>query len=235
MAWQNVSFGLLAIIASVFVFLAAAAYLSLMSLVVGVGAKGAFARLLTSGALIVIPAGFLALLASLTGVWVCTLVPTHSRLKPLAVASASCVSVAVPILIIAFASTQQRGTSLYSMASNCFGLTGLGLLAAGGVLWILFMRGVAVFFGVSIIAENLKRFVLFAAGIPIGLMFVGMITRPESDEGQAFIQLIAMIVSIVFFLWFLNLIRDLRKTVDAALQKARLEQGQATAPAAYGQ
>jgi hypothetical protein len=173
--------------------------------------------------LISIPSSILGTIAAVLGGAMCSLVPRESGLRVLALSALGCL---VACLVVALLTLGIRALLVSGVKTELAPMAYLpaGLLAyAGGVLFLLFLRGVARFFRNGTVAQETLWCALGLGGSPvlyllvIFLLYVTSTAIGGDGSGRS------LLTSIVLYLfaganlfWFLRVLRDVRRTVERA-------------------
>jgi hypothetical protein len=197
--------------------------------------------------LIAVPIAILGALATLVGTGLCCLVPPESKLRGLAIAAAGAFFLALLGLLMAtFLHLAQRGPSFatefprlapflrFVMWMAFIG--GLLLLVGSGVLFLLFLRGIARTFDNRRLARHLLWYLAFfvlspAFGLIVLSLFKGtdvvlsmMGMSDKETRGAVYIvySIVVFILVAVVLTGFLLMLRDTRTTIERAIVASKV-------------
>ena len=144
------------------------------------------------------------------GPWFCLGVPTATGAKGLIIGSVLCSGVGL-LYSVAVAITLVPQSATIGMVANVLG-------AVGSVLFILFMRRLAVYIGRDDLVRRANRVlilgaVMFAAGLAFGILGVGAIAAGALNPLLILLPVILLILGLVLFVMYANLVNYLRKAI----------------------
>jgi hypothetical protein len=111
--------------------------------------------------------------------------------------------------------------------------SGVFLLVGGGIVFLLFLRGIAKLFNAKRMAQHLLWYIIFFALSPALVFFVRMLFSGTAvllgvrdDLGQTALTVIHWIVQFVLILivlgGFLFMLRDVRNTIERAIAPTKI-------------
>jgi hypothetical protein len=197
--------------------------------------------------LIVIPIAVLSSLGILIGTALCCLVPPETKLRGLAIASSAALFLCLLSLLLAsFLHLAQGGTSfatdfprlapLVRFVMWAAFIVGLLLLIGTGVLYLLFLRGIARNFDNKRLAKHLLWYMAFyvlspTIGLIVLLLFMGtdrvlgiMGMSDTQTRGAVYIvySVVVFILIAVVLTGFLLMLRDTKTTILRAIVASKV-------------
>lgn len=160
---------------------------------------------------------FGAAIGILVGQIMCASVPAASGARGLAIGAAVCVVANIVLSLLA---------NLGGSAGVALELLGNLASIAGSILFLLFMRSVAKYLGEHELASSVMRFLIFSicfvAGIFVLAVLIGVATA--ASDGRApgspllgLFGVVALVVGLVLFFWWLRLLRQTRDAITIRL------------------
>jgi hypothetical protein len=145
---------------------------------------------------------FGAALGTLVGQIMCLNVPESSGAKGFIIGAVVCIAANFVL-------------SLLGAAIPPVGLLGNLASLVGSVLFLLFIRQSAIYFGNQQLADGAIRFLIFGVVAVVGAIGLGVMAAVSQNEAVIGILVIAGVVcAIVYFVWYLRLIKSLMETID---------------------
>ncbi len=143
-------------------------------------------------------------IATLVGYVFCTNVPEVSGARGFAVGSIVCMLANVLFAMV--------GAATHLPAIN---LLGSLLSIVGWVLFILFIRRTADYLGNSQLTKSTTRFLIFCGALLAGAFVMGFIAGAgHAPALLGVVSLIVVVAGLIGFVWYVNLIQGLMKTID---------------------
>jgi len=152
------------------------------------------------GALAIMGAG----LGTLVGQGLCCSVPESSGARGFMIGAIGCL-----VANVLF--------SMFGSAAGAEAISGFGNLVSlvGAVLFMLFIRQSAIYLGNFALGSSVLKFLMFAVGAFVGcivLIIAAAVVQTPILIGIAI--LIGVVCAIIYFAWYLSLIRGLMTTID---------------------
>lgn len=178
--------------------------------------------------LVSVPVTILGTLAAVLGTVMCCLVPPESGTRKLALAAGGCLVgfMAVTLLTLAvtslFGPQKPQADALHVLIPPSY-IPAAILGLAGTVLFLFFLRGVAIHFQNKRLAQSVLYCALFVAGSPLILLFIIMLLWITSkaiggkSEGLAIMSaLVVYLIGAVDLFWFIRVLADVRRALTRA-------------------
>lgn len=178
--------------------------------------------------LIAVPMTVLGTIAAVLGAALCCLVPPESGLRKLAQVTGGCLGAFLVVTLLTLAITslfgsktpETTGAAAASVLLPLSSIPSVLLGLAGTVLFLFFLRGVALYFKNKRLAQGVLYCALFLAGSPVLLLFILLLlllTKNAiggSNTGLAIVcALVTYLMGAVDLFWFLRVLGDVRRAL----------------------